>query len=216
MAIVTISREFGSEGNYIGTKVAEALGYHFVFKKEIHDVFERYCDLSCFEKKHYSEMNDSFWSQFEEMKREAVDLLSEVIRALACHGNLVIIGRCGYAILGDLTDVLNVRIRAPLSTKIDRIMKEKIVAPNEVKHIVNEEDKKRANILNLFYGIQWDRTSVFDMVINTGKVPPDLAARVIVETVKGLEDRKKYEEPSTRTLTIDPTLSRVVSEVLGP
>ena len=70
MAVVTISREFGSEGNYIGTKVAEALGYHFVFKKEIHDVFERYCDLSCFEKKHYSEMNDSFWSQFEEMKRE--------------------------------------------------------------------------------------------------------------------------------------------------
>ena len=30
MAVVTISRQVGSEGAYIGGKVAEALGYHLV------------------------------------------------------------------------------------------------------------------------------------------------------------------------------------------
>jgi len=32
MAVITISREIYSEGSYIGEKVAEALGYHFVDK----------------------------------------------------------------------------------------------------------------------------------------------------------------------------------------
>ena len=32
MAVVTISREIGSEGGYIGKKVADELGYHFVDK----------------------------------------------------------------------------------------------------------------------------------------------------------------------------------------
>jgi len=35
MAVLTISREIGSEGNYIGKKIADKTGYKFVFKNEI-------------------------------------------------------------------------------------------------------------------------------------------------------------------------------------
>ena len=35
MAVVTISREYGSEGIYIGKKVASALGYRFADKRII-------------------------------------------------------------------------------------------------------------------------------------------------------------------------------------
>ena len=134
MAVVTISREFGSEGNYIGRKVAEALGYHYVFKKEIGEALERF-GISTFEKIYYSEANYNFWSLFDEMKRETMDLLAEIIRAFAFHGNLVIVGRCGYAILSEFTDVLNVRIQAPLSLKVKRIMREKMVTPDEAKQL---------------------------------------------------------------------------------
>jgi hypothetical protein len=39
MAVITISREIYSDGNHIGEKVAEALGYHFTDKKTIEKVF---------------------------------------------------------------------------------------------------------------------------------------------------------------------------------
>ena len=33
MSVITISRDFGSEGDYIAEKVAQILGYHFVNKE---------------------------------------------------------------------------------------------------------------------------------------------------------------------------------------
>lgn len=213
MAVVTISREFGSEGNYIGIKVAEALGYHSVFKKEINKVFEQF-GISTFEKIYYTERHYSFWSKFEDMRRETMEMLTEVIRTFAYHGNVVIIGRCGYAILGTFTDVFNVRIQAPLPIKVERIMKEEMLDRDNAKRFVQEEDSKRARILQLYYSTRWDRTSAFDMVINTGKVPLDSAASLIVEAVQSMEDQKKYNEPSTRRIKVDSTLREAIAKVL--
>jgi cytidylate kinase len=212
MAVVTISREFGSEGNYIGTKVARALGYHFVFKKEIGEVFEQY-GIVTFEEIYESEMN--FWSRFDEMKVKIMSFLTKVIQAFAYHGNVVIMGRCGYAILGGLSDVLHVRIQAPLSLRVKRILKENIAAPDEIESLIQEEDKDRAKLLRIFYNARWDQANAFDMVINTGKVSLDLAVKWIVEAVKNLEEKKEYAEPNTRMLEVDPPLSEVISKLLS-
>ena len=39
MPVITISREIYSEGSYIGEKVADVLGYHFVDKNTMEKVF---------------------------------------------------------------------------------------------------------------------------------------------------------------------------------
>ena len=39
MPVITISREIYSEGRYIGEKLAEVLGYHFVDKSTMEKVF---------------------------------------------------------------------------------------------------------------------------------------------------------------------------------
>lgn len=211
MAVVTISREFGSEGNYIGTKVAETLGYHFIFKKEIGEVFDQY-GFPAFEQMYHAKMG--FWTQFDEMRMETMALLTRVIRAFAHHGDVVIVGRCSYAVLAEFTDVLHVRIQAPLSIRVTRIIKENIVAPNEVERFVQEEDLKRVKLLQVFFNFPWDKTSTFDMVIDTRKVASDLAVTWIAEAVKTLEERKEYERPNTKMIEVDPVLSEVISGLL--
>jgi cytidylate kinase len=213
MAVVTISRECGTEGNAIGTKVADLLEYHFVFKKEIGEVFDQY-GIVTFEE--ICQSQAGFWSRFDEIRIKTMNFLHQVIQGFAHHGNVVIMGRCGYAILQGLTDVLHVRIQAPLHVKVERILKENIVAPNQVAEWVRSEDQNRAKLLQVFYNIQWEQSSNFDLVIDTGKISPDLAVKWIVEAVKSLEEKKTFPRPNTETLKVHPNLCNVISKLLRP
>ena len=211
MAVVTISREFGSEGNSISAKVAEALGYRMIFKKEISEVFEQY-GMASFENIYQADVN--FWTQFDAMRMRMMEFLTKVIQAFAHYGNVVIVGRCSYAILAEFTDVLHVRIQAPLSLRIDRIMQEGLAVPGEVEDLVKNEDQKRVRLLHTFYNMPWNQVDMFDLVVNTGKVVPDLAVTWIVEAVKRLEKRSPSKDPTTKTIEVGPLLEDVVTSAL--
>jgi cytidylate kinase len=40
---------------------------------------------------------------------------------------------------------------------------------------VRESDKVRSAFIQSWYGIRWDQTDAFDLVIDTSKVQPDVA-----------------------------------------
>ena len=76
MAVITISREVGSEGSYVGRSVAEALGYHLVDRNVIEEVFKQYGLVR------FRDVYDSapgFWARFDEMRAQTVKLLNQVI-----------------------------------------------------------------------------------------------------------------------------------------
>jgi len=80
MPVITISREIYSEGSYIGEKVAEALGYHFVDKSMMKKVFTEHSIVQL------SEVHNSgpgFWARFDDMRTTTVKFLKQVILALA-------------------------------------------------------------------------------------------------------------------------------------
>lgn len=215
MAVVTISREIYSDGGYIGEKVADALGYHFVSKNGIEKVFLEH-GLVEFGKVY--ESIEGFWTRFDDMRTTTIKFLKQVILALASHGNVVIVGRGAFAVLGPLADVLNVRVQAPLAIRVKRAMeKEKITELNEAEAFLKESDRARDAFVESFYNIRWvdAAPNAFDLVIDTGKVPPDMATAWVVEALRGLKERKKDRELTTKTIKVDPELAGTVSEVLG-
>ncbi len=114
-------------------------------------------------------------------------MLNRVIRALAWHGNVVIVGRGSFALLGGLADVINVRIQAPLSLRIERVMSKHCLPDREqVETLVKENDHRRAKFIDSYYDLKWDSAQAFDLVINTGQIMPDLAATWLVDAVKAL------------------------------
>jgi cytidylate kinase len=121
MAVLTISREIGSQGAEIGRMVAEKLNYHFADKQVMLNVFHQY-GFKPFDKVY--DKPTSFWDQFDSMRKMTLENLNAVIEALAHHGNMVIVGRGSFAVLHDLADVLNVRIQAPFDERLAWFMKE--------------------------------------------------------------------------------------------
>ena len=212
MSVITISREFGSEGSYIAEKVAQALGYHLADKETLEDVLLQYGFIE-FEKEY--DVARSLWARLDTRNTEMIKMLNRVIRAVARHGNVVILGRGSFAVLNDFADVLNVRIQAPLSVRRARVMtQQKITEPERAEAIVKEADRVRAAFIESYYDVRWEAASAFDLVIDTGKVSPDLAVTWLTDTVKGMPARTAGDAHLTSAIEEDEVLAFTVSDVL--
>src|SRR5512142_654049 len=132
MSVITISREFGSEGGYIAEKAAQSLGYHLADKTTMKNVLVQYGFVE-FDEQYNADLN--FWARFDQRTTEMVDMLNRVIRALAWHGNVVVVGRGSFALLGGLADVITVRIQAPLPLRVERVM---------IKHNIPDREQAEA------------------------------------------------------------------------
>jgi cytidylate kinase len=212
MTVLTISRESGCDGRHIGQVVAQALGYHFADKRTIESVLIQYGFVE-FDKEY--EAAPGFWDRLDPHKTELIGMLNRVLRGLARHGHIVILGRGSFAVLHDLADVLNVRIKAPLPLRIKRVMQQRgIFNQDQAQAVVVENDRMRAAFIETFYGARWDSASMFDLVIDTGKVAPDLAADWLVAAMKALPDKLTGLEPGTRTLEADSVLAVAIAATL--
>lgn len=215
MAVVTVSRQFGSEGDRIASQVAQTLNYHLVDKSFAGAVLSQYGIVE-FDKEY--EALPTFWEKFDAQREERrdvmMDMLHQVVRAVARHGNVVILGRSGFAILKDLADVLHVRLQAPLPIRIQRVMAQQGLSAEQAEAVVKENDRVQIAFVEECCGLSWDASSAFDLVINTGKFPPDLAVRWIVEAMGDLETRGG-EERTTDIIRVDSILASAVSSELG-
>jgi cytidylate kinase len=212
MTVITISRELGSGGTYISRQVAQALGYHLVEKDTLQKVLSQY-GFAQFEAEY--ESAPSFWERLDSNRIQMIEMLNKVIMAVAQHGNVVILGRGSFAVLDNFRDILNVRIQAPLPTRVRRVMVEqKIEDWEKAETLVKESDRVRSTFLQSWYGVRWDTAGMFDLVLDTSKVPCDLAVRWILEINDIMGEIQPEDQPAADTLNVDEVLARVVAETL--
>ncbi len=150
MTIITISRQFGSGGDEIASRVCELLGYKEFDKRLIGQAAQE-AGLSEQEVIDYSEEDHKIrgfldrlfgrsqpiaktriWKEdksgargVEELKLTedtVVALVQKAVRSAQRVGNLVIVGRGGQVILMGQPDVIHVRIEAPMEDRIQRVM----------------------------------------------------------------------------------------------
>jgi cytidylate kinase len=217
MAVITVSRESGSGGTYIAEKAAEALGYHFADRNAAMAVMEEY-GFSRYQEEYESRSGFRLdyvrTGQERADLRPMVDLLPQVSRALAHHGNVVILGRGSFAVLGGLADVLNVRVQAPFGTRVKWFMEQENLSEGEAQKLVRDRDQLRASFVRSWYGVRVNDANLFDLVIDTGKVPLDMAVNWLVESARLLEERRGTGQ-TAKKMQVDSDMSGLVSKYLN-
>jgi len=215
MSVITISREFGSEGDAIAQQVAQTLSYHFVDQKFIGIILSQYGYVE-FDKE-YATL-PTFWERFDaqrEQQRDVmVNMLNRVIQAVAHHGNVVILGRSGFEVLGGFADVLHVRLQAPFSVRVGRVMAQQKISFEQAESVVKNSDKVRMAFVEEFYKVPWGAIHAFDLVINTGKISPDLAISWVTDIAKASMTSLEIDKPTTASIEVDRILADAVSDVL--
>jgi len=215
MTVITISREFGSFGDVLAERVAHALGCHLVDKAFVSAVLRQY-GVAEFDLEY--EKQPGFWDGLDVAKTDRRDLmvrmLNLVVRTVARHGNVVILGRSGYAILSGLSDVLHVRLQAPLDDRIAAIQAEQNIALEDATALVKEKDAIQAAFIKSFYSVPWASSSSFDIAINSALVPLDIATAWVIEAAK-LNRNSVGDKPTTRMIEIDSIMMQAISERLN-
>lgn len=214
MAVITISRELGSGGADIGRQVAASLEYEFVDKNTIDGIFRQY-GLTKFDDLYSS--TPGILDLMSHTNLLTIAMLNEMLEAVAQRGKVVIVGRGGFAVLGDYADVLNVRIEASVSVRVQRIMdRENLANLEEAMARVAEDDTMRRKFVQMFYNKLWDEKSNFDLVLDTGSLSNDIAAQQIIEAAGALDQKAPGKDAvTTAAIKVDPVLSDAVAKVMA-
>ena len=188
MAVLTVSRAMGSQGDYIAAEVAKALGYYFVDKAFIGKVLQQY-GLIEFDKEY--DRLPGFWDRFDAQKEDRRnlmgDMLGSVIQAMARRGNVVILGRGAFSVLHGMDDVLNVRIQASVEYRIRQVIEQYHVSLDEAEARIKQADNVQSLFIQEFYGELADNPDAFDLLMNTDKFNPDFLVKLLIDAMKQIE-----------------------------
>jgi cytidylate kinase len=211
MAIITISRQFGSGGDEIAARLSMKLSYQIFDKRQIaraaHEIGLTGQDMIDFSEDDYKIQGlfdrlfnrtrpiaqVRIWKEspagtrtFETElldEEQATGLVQSAIRAAYRAGDTIILGRGGQVVLKDKPGVLHVRIEGPLEDRIERMADEVGITPDEARDSIMEHDRNAAEYLRRFHHEDWSNPLLYHLVINTGKVDIEDATQLIITAV---------------------------------
>jgi cytidylate kinase len=214
VSVITVFRRAGCGGRYIAESLAQSLGYHLSDYQTAGRVLREYGLVQFPEI--YGSAPD-FWDHFTRRgseRDEINSMLRLVTLATARHGNVVMLGRGCFAPLQSLSDVLNVHLKAPLPVRIKRVMNEHQMTSDEAAEFIEEKDALVDDFARTSYGLSPDDATLFDLVIDTGKVQPESAVRWLVEAAGALKSGSD-DGATTAAIPVDSVLAGIVSRELG-
>lgn len=184
--IVTISRQLGSGGAYVGQQLAKKLGIFYVDREIITKAAEQ---ISVMEEDLESrdEKIPTFWRAFLQASvfipdiyvppkmmittdRELYEAEADVIERIAKERSAVIIGRCGFHILRNYPCHVSVFLHGNQDFRIGRVQKLYSLDKDAATKMVVTNDKERALYYKSFTGRDWKNVRNYDIAIDTSRL----------------------------------------------
>jgi hypothetical protein len=178
MAIIALSREIAAFGDEVAAELAKLLGYDFVDKAIIETKLNEY-GITPEKRDRFDEKKPGFWASLSQSRDDYLHFLRTVILKEASEGNKVFIGRGAFAILKDVPGALFVRLVSPYEIRVQRIKAFYSCDDRRASQIIAQSDHDRAGFHKYFFNASWESPEYFQIVVNTGLVPPPTAAAMI-------------------------------------
>lgn len=183
--VISIGREFGSGGKYIGQELAKRLNVKCYDNELLAKVSENYnIDIKMLEKVD-EKQKSSFWYGFatnyvfnkegQASPISAEDNLflkqAKVIEDLYNQESCVIIGRCSDFILKDKPNVTSVFIYASdMDFKLDRKKDLEKISIKEARKKIEKTDKQRAEYYKRFTSQTWGDKNNYEICVDTSRL----------------------------------------------
>ena len=192
MAILTISREYGSGGREIGRLAAQRLGYGFVDKERLFQDLDTAGQRWGRVARELDEVCPTLWERHDWQYRGYVARVESLILEYAHQDRVVIIGRGGSCLLRGIPHCLRVRLVAPLEVRIERIMARERLSREAAARLIAKVDGERACYIKANYGRDWGEDEVYDMTLSTGSMTYE---QVVDLLAAGLADKERLVTP---------------------
>lgn len=186
--VITISREYGSGGRYIGSLVAKELGIKCYDKEIIKKLAqktglsEEYIENN--EQKRYqlASLNNHYYYNFSNSDELFIEE-SKLIQKIAKQESCVIIGRCADFILKDQENVIKIFVYSSMKDKVKRATQYYGMKKNEAEKEIKRINKLRANHYKHYTDREWKDPNNYDLCINSNLFSVEQTAKLIAEIV---------------------------------
>lgn len=204
-SVITIGRQFGSGGRYVGQLLAQKLDIPFYDKELLteaskesgicEEIFEDHDEKPTrsllFSLVTGVQMHADVSSMYMDMPLNHKIFLAQfdAIRKIASQGPCVIVGRCGDYVLRDMPNEISFFVKADMNSRVARAVRYYGVDPQKAEETLRKADKRRANYYNYYATATWGDVNNYDLCVDTGAVGVEGAVDVMARFV---ELREKF------------------------
>ncbi len=203
MAVLTISRMFGTGARELGESMAARLGYSFfdheliqmvaeqarasadgvaTMERTVEGKFQKF--LATLVPKSLMDMiqNAEYGSMEEEIY---ADMLDQVITRIAAEDNAIILGRGGQYILKGRPHIYHVLLLADLDYRIDYVRRRFELTKKQALLAVAMEDKRRVSLYRKLGKLDYDQPDHYHAVLNMRRTRVKRAADMLCAMLTG-------------------------------
>lgn len=198
--VISLGRQLGSGGFFVGKMIASAMGLFF-YDKELLYCAAKESGLSAevFQKSDEQMVQgwtkllnpaDFFGGAFFDPKNAALSresifaIQAAVIRKIASENSCLIIGRCSDYILRDNPRMVSFFIHAPLDVRIRNVATRMNIDSDQAAQFIAREEKKRAAYYNFFTNKEWGKASSYHFSLDADLLGLDGCAKAAVALIK--------------------------------
>ena len=204
--VITIGRQFGSGGRYVGRLLAEKLGVPFYDKELLseaaknsgicEEIFEEHDEkptrslLFSLVTGMQSHMAAGNFYMDMPLNHKIFLAQFDAIRRIAGEGSCVIVGRCADYVLRENPDAVSIFVKGDMESKIARAVKYYGIEEDKAEERIRKADKQRASYYNYYATATWGDVDNYDLVVDTGVLGVEGAVELIAKFLELRADKK--------------------------
>lgn len=207
--IITISRQYGSGGRFVGKLLADELGIPFYDKEIIAMASEDSGFAQEFIKENEQKMKglSSFaftsgvWGanlvgSFENIESKIYACEADAIEKIAKQGACVIVGRCADYVLKDKYKCLNVFIHADMRSRVERVINvfRRTDDAKKAERLIKDNDRMRARHYRYYTDNEWGDAKNYHITLNTSAIGVENCAKILKEAYLRFDEQPDSKE----------------------
>jgi CMP/dCMP kinase len=199
--VITISRQLGSGGAYIGQKLAEKLHLQYLDREIIIRTAKK-LDISVKDLEIYDEQVTPQWQSalvassftssspiftypiLPQNDRVIFAAEAEVINNAIEHAGAVIVGRGGAFILRNYPSHISIYLHADIDFRVQRIIQTRQISSEDAKKLIETIDRTRAKYMKSLTGQDWMQVWMYHLAVDTGIIGLEKAEKLILQYIK--------------------------------
>jgi len=200
--VICFSRSMSSDGEEIARIVAEKMSYRYVDDEIITMAAEKEGvspeTIGKVERSNamihriLGYMSDETGGSYQPagfrmgQSEEYRQLIQSVVVETAKTGEVVIVAHGAAIPLAEMPGVLRIFVTASQSKRTKRHMSTSNLDEQKAREDIVASDSQRADYLRTFYDINRELPTHYDIVLNTDRLTPSIAANLVVSAAKGM------------------------------
>lgn len=181
--VITINREYGSGGRYVGKLLSEKLGLEFYDKELINEIAK----VSGFSKK-YIEENEQKKTNLGSSYYNTDDALfiaeTKVIKKVSKNSSCVIVGRCADYILKSKKNVYSIFLYSSLENEVKRAVKYYGLKKEDASKKITKINKQREKHYKYYTDRNWRDFSNYNACLNVDELGIENTVDVIINMIQ--------------------------------